>query len=81
MNEDLNEFVDMLDELDPALYVIGVYWNTTSRCWRVQMDSEDFLREFDFWDENKYPGNRYPYELVVDRGNVEVFCLVKEVPE
>lgn len=81
MNEDLNEFVDMLDELDPALGVIGVYWDTSSRCWRVQMDDEDFLSQFEFWDENKHPGKRYPYELFATCGNVEVFCLVEKVPK
>ena len=81
MNEDLQEFVDTLDELDPAHGVIGTYWNSTSRCWRVQLDNEHFLREFDLWDENREVGDKYPYELVVTYGNVEVFCLVKKVPK
>ena len=81
MNEALCEFKDVLDELVPVPGVIGVYWDSTSKCWRIQMDDEDFLREFELWDENKYPGRALPYELVATYGTVEVFCLVKELPK
>ena len=80
MNDDLCEFKDVLDELVPPPGAIGVYWNSASKCWRIQMDSEDFLREFELWDENREPGDTYPYELVCQFGPVEVFCLVKELP-
>ena len=75
MNDNLCEFIDMLDELGPVPCVIGVYWNDTSKCWRIQLDSEDFLREIELWDENKEPGSKYPYELVATYGTVEVFCI------
>ena len=81
MNEELSELVDVLTYLDLAPGVIGVYWNSADKCWRIQMDNEDFLREFDLWDENREPGDKYPYELSVSYGPVEVFCLVKELPE
>ena len=80
MNADLAEFKDVLDELVPVAGVIGVYWDSTSKCWRIQMDEDAFLREFEFWDEDKAPGNIYPYELLVTYGPVAVFCLVKELP-
>ena len=80
MNDDLIDFLETFDELVPLPGVIGVYWSSSSKCWRVQLDNEYFLQEFAFWDENKLPGHKYPYELVADYGTVEVFCLVKEVP-
>ena len=81
MNDDLCELIDMLDELNPAPGVIGVYWNSADKCWRIQLDSEDFLREFDLYDENREPGDIYPYELVVTHGTVEVFCIVRRLPK
>jgi len=81
VNDDLCEFRDVLDELVPVPGVISVCWNRTSKCWRIQLDQDDFLREFDFLDDDKEPGNKYPYELAVSGGPVEVFCLVKKVPE
>ena len=81
MNDALDEFIATLDELIPVTGVIGVYWDSTSKCWRIQLDNDFFLREFEFFDEEKEPGNKYPYELSVTYGPVEVFCLVKELPE
>ena len=81
MTDALDELIATLDELIPAPGVIGVYWNSADKCWRVQLDSEDFLREFDLYDENREPGDKYPYELVANRGTVEVFCRVKELPK
>lgn len=81
MNDALCELIDVLTYLDLAPGVIGVYWDSVSKCWRIQLDSEDFLREIELWDENKEPGNKYPYELVATYGPVEVFCLVKELPK
>ena len=81
MNDDLCEMIDALDALSLADGVIGAYWCTASKCWRIQLDNEDFLREIEIWDENKAPGSKYPYELVANRGTVEVFCLVKELPK
>ena len=80
MNDDLCELIDVLAYLDLAPGVTSAYWSTTSKCWRIHMDSEAFLREIEIWDENKAPGSAYPYELVATYGPVEVFCLVKELP-
>jgi len=81
MNDALDEMIDTMDELSPAPGVIGVYWSSTSKCWRIQLDNEDFLRKFELWDENRELGDKYPYELVCQFGTVEVFCLVKELPK
>ena len=81
MNDDLIDFLETFDELLPANGVIGVYWDSARQGWRVQMDDEKFLQQFAYWDENKHPGSRYPYELVADYGTVEVFCLVEKVPK
>ena len=83
MIDNLQQFIEAMDGIVPVTGVIGVYWDSTSKCWRIQMDEDAFLREIEIWDENKAPGRPYPYalvELVANRGNVEVFCLVKDLP-
>jgi len=75
MNDNLYEFIDVLTYLVLAPGVIGVYWDSANKCWRIQLDSKDFLREIELWDENKEPGSKYPYELVATYGTVEVFCI------
>jgi hypothetical protein len=80
MNDELCELIDTLDELIPAPGAIGVYWNSTSKRWRIQLDAEDFLSEIELWDAIQQDHSLYPYELVADYGAVEVFCLVKELP-
>ena len=81
MNDDLCEFIDMLDELSPVPGAIGVYWSSTSKCWRIQLDNEDFLREIEICDAIPQDGSMYPYELVATYGTVEVFCIAKRLPK
>jgi len=80
MNDNLCELIDILTYIDLAPGVIDVYWSSTNICWRIQLDQDDFLREIELWDENTAYGSKYPYELVATYGNVEVFCLVKDIP-
>ena len=80
MNDDLCDLIDVLNELSPLTGAIGSHWNSASKCWRIHLDSEDFLREIEIWDAIPQDSSLYPYELVATYGTVEVFCLVRALP-
>ena len=81
MNDDLRENIYTLAFLDLTTGVKTAYWATDSERWRMEMDEDTFLREIKEWEPMPHPDPDYPVALVWAHGQVDVFCLVKKVPE
>ena len=81
MNDDLCETIYTLAYLDPAAGVNTAYWDPYCLRWRIQMDADAFLSEIKEWEPMPHSNPDYPVALVWVHGNVDVFCLVKKVPE
>ena len=80
MRDDICELIDTLNELALPDGAISAYSKTLGRGWRINLDRGTFLNEIEVWTVIPQDSRLYPFELVSAFGNVEVFCLVKELP-
>ena len=80
MRDDICELIDTLNELTLPDGAISAYSKTLGGGWRINLDRDTFLNEIEVWTVIPQDGRPYPFELVSVFGNVEVFCLVKELP-
>ena len=81
MNDDIREIIYTLAHLDLPTGVKTAYWATNSMRWRIQMAEDAFLSEMEDWEAMPHSNPDYPIALVSAFRQVDVFCLVKEVPE
>ena len=78
--KDLGQIIDILNDLPiegNEIYSI----NGNDKGWRIQVSKEFFYRAVEIWTviTRKHDGE-YPYELVCQFDNVEVFCLSDRRP-
>jgi len=73
--KDLGQIIDILNDLPiEGDEICGI--EGTDKGWRIQVSKEFFYRAVEIWTviTRKHDG-KYPYELVCQFDNVEVFCL------
>ena len=84
--KELGALIDQLHSIELADGIISVYSSPIGNIWRIHLDQATFLRdvlsreEFEVWKVTPRTDETRPLELVSVIGNVEVFCLVKELP-
>ena len=71
----LGQIIDILNDMPidgSEIYSI----KGTDKGWRIQVSKEFFYRAVEIWTViTRELGGKYPYELVCQFDNVEVFCL------
>jgi hypothetical protein len=79
--KDLGQIIDILNDLPiEGNEILSV--RSTDKGWRIQVSKEFFYRAVEIWTvitRERYC-KQYPYELVCQFDNVEVFCLSDRRP-
>ena len=78
--KELGALIDQLHSIELADGIISVYSSPIGNIWRIHLDQATFLRDVEIWTVIPRTDETRPWELVSVIGNVEVFCLVKELP-